>query len=107
MLTLSWEWVALTEVDSIPDAMASCLAITQVDLRRNQLSGAIPGCMSIIGQTIVQIVLGYNKLSGTIPSAFAFFRIDCLWLDHNKFSGSVPDLEVVSETGIGGGFKTY
>ena len=49
-----------TEVGTIPDAMALCLSIMLVDLRNNQLSGAIPSFMSTMWQSEVGIVLGQN-----------------------------------------------
>ena len=84
--------MALTEVGAIPDAIASCSSIILLDLRKNQLSGAIPGCMSAIHQDMSQIELDQNKLSGTIPSALGSLLLWCLWLGNNELSGSVPDL---------------
>ena len=91
---LEWKWVALIEVGAIPDAIASCSSIRLLHLRKNQLSGAIPGCMSAIDQDMSEIELDQNKLSGTIPSAFSSL-LWSLWLDDNELSGSVPDVEVV------------
>lgn len=43
--------------------------------------------------------LGHNNIGGSIPSDWGmdFIRLDVLHLDHNKFTGSVP--ETITATG--------
>lgn len=58
-----------------------------LDLRDNNLSGPLPGELADL-TNLHQLILSGNALTGSVP---ADLNVNHLYLDHNQFSGTIPD----------------
>lgn len=69
------------------------------NVNRNQMTGTIPANMRL--RQMYYMDLGNNKFSGTLPSELGteYVRLRHLFLDHNEFTGTVPQSYVVAGDG--------
>ena len=99
---------------TLDTALLNCLALSEIDLTANQLSGAVPeylatlpnlmllslgqnnftGAIPVLlwrSQTLMEILLADNHLNGEIPPAIGTMTaLTFLTLDNNNFSGAIP-----------------
>lgn len=71
-------------------------------LRDNNLTGPIPDAMRL--SSMFHMDLSFNELTGTLPADIGenFNRLRQLYLDHNKFTGTIP-----STYALAGGGRIY
>lgn len=68
-----------------------CDLIGFLILHDNEFTGPIPNEMSLT--SLLHMDLSFNQLTGTLPSDIGvnFHRLRQLYLDHNQFTGSIPE----------------
>ncbi|XP_027358922.1 receptor-like protein kinase 5 [Abrus precatorius] len=74
----------------IPEAIGEMVALEQLDLSGNGLSGQIPNGLFMLKNLSI-LYLYNNNLSGEIPGMVEAFNLTRLDLSHNSLSGKIPD----------------
>ncbi|CAL5333548.1 unnamed protein product [Camellia sinensis] len=72
----------------IPSSISSLQALTNLDLRGNNLSGSIPASIGNLN-SLIELQLGNNKLNGTVPLMPQTLQI-ALNLSSNLLEGPIP-----------------
>ncbi|CAF1921371.1 BnaC02g42130D [Brassica napus] len=79
---------AVSIVGPFPIAVTNLLDLTRLDIHNNKLTGPMP---SQIGR-LKRLNLRWNKLQDVIPPEVGELkRLTHLYLDHNQFTGRIPD----------------
>ncbi|KAJ1399380.1 Leucine-rich repeat [Sesbania bispinosa] len=74
-----------------PRGIRNCSSLTGLDLSINNLSGNIPGDISILLQYVTSLDLSSNKFTGEIPTSLANCTyLNTLNLDQNRLTGQIP-----------------
>ncbi|CAJ1968042.1 unnamed protein product [Cylindrotheca closterium] len=86
----------------IPNRMASRAKIRQIryfNVHRNQMTGTIPANMRL--RQMFYMDLGANQFSGPLPPELGseYVRLRHLFLDHNQFTGTMPQSYIVAGNG--------
>ena len=83
-------------IGTIPESLGNATKLYWLNLSFNSLSGSVPTSLTSLN-SLTFISLQHNNLSGSIPNSWGgslkigFFRLQNLILDHNFFTGSIPE----------------
>jgi hypothetical protein len=82
-------------VGTLPSSLSTLSELTQLNLRQNELSGAIP---ALTGMTkLTNVDLSSNKFTGTLPSLAGLNSLVEFRVQGGQVAGSTPDLTGLSK----------